>query len=382
MADKIRVAIVGVGVMGSKYADMIVSGEVKNMVLTGIVARNPKAREWASTLVTAEGIRPNIYKDVDDMFAHAEEFDAVIIVTPHKTHEEIAVRAFELGKHVLCDKPAGATIGQAQNMTAASKQYAKVYGMIFHQHRYPKYLYIKQALEKGELGDLKRMLVVNSRYFRTAHYHRSGSWRSSWKGEGGGALINQGAHILDMWQWLFGMPEKLYAQISFGKYNDFKVDDEATINMRYANGATGVFLLTTGEAVWQERLEIVGTKGRMLLEDDTLRIYRYSKDSTEYIATEDVNSRENLTVTEEVMEFEKVKEPYVEMLENFAEAVFTGDSSILFAPGEDAINQLMLTNAAYYSAWKDVPVCLPLGAEEYEVAFMEQCAGEERLQGI
>lgn len=376
MADKIRVAIVGVGVMGSKYADMIVSGEVKNMVLTGIVARNPKAREWASALVTAEGIRPNIYKDVDDMFAHAEEFDAVIIVTPHKTHEEIAVRAFELGKHVLCDKPAGATIGQAQNMTAASKQYAKVYGMIFHQHRYSKYLYIKQALEKGELGDLKRMLVVNSRYFRTAHYHRSGSWRSSWKGEGGGALINQGAHILDMWQWLFGMPEKLYAQIPFGKYNDFKVDDEATINMRYANGATGVFLLTTGEAVWQERLEIVGTKGRMLLEDDTLRIYRYSKDSTEYIATEDVNSRENLTVTEEVMEFAKVKEPYVEMLENFAEAVLAGDSSILFAPGEDAINQLMLTNAAYYSAWKDVPVCLPLDAEEYEVAFMEQCDRE------
>ena len=382
MADKIRVAIVGVGVMGSKYADMIVSGEVKNMVLTGIVARNPKAREWASTLVTAEGIRPNIYKDVDDMFAHAEEFDAVIIVTPHKTHEEIAVRAFELGKHVLCDKPAGATIGQAQNMTAASKQYDKVYGMIFHQHRYPKYLYIKQALEKGELGDLKRMLVVNSRYFRTAHYHRSGSWRSSWKGEGGGALINQGAHILDMWQWLFGMPEKLYAQIPFGKYNDFKVDDEATINMRYANGATGVFLLTTGEAVWQERLEIVGTKGRMLLEDDTLRIYRYSKDSKEYIATEDVNSRENLTVTEEVMEFAKVKEPYVEMLENFAEAVLTGYSSILFAPGEDAMKQLMLTNAAYYSAWKDMPVCLPLDAEEYEVAFMEQCEGEERLQGI
>jgi len=376
MTDKIRVALVGVGVMGSKYADMIVSGEVKNMVLTGVVARNPKAQEWASTLVNAEGLRPNIYKDVDDMFAHADDFDAVIIVTPHKTHEKIAVRAFELGKHVLCDKPAGATIGQAQNMTASAKKYDKVYGMIFHQHRYPKYLYIKQALENGELGELKRMMVVNSRYFRTAHYHQSGSWRSSWNGEGGGALINQGAHILDIWQWLFGMPQKIYAEIPFGKYNDFKVDDEATINMRYESGATGIFMLTTGEAVWQERLEIVGTKGRMLLEDDTLHIYRYSKDSTEYIATEEVNSRENLTITEEVIEFDKVKEPYVEMLENFAEAVITGDSSILIAPGEEAINQLMLTNGAYYSAWKGMPVCLPLDAEEYEAAFREQCEGE------
>lgn len=376
MTDKIPVALVGVGVMGSKYAAMIVSGEVKNMVLAGVVARNPKAQEWAASLVNAEGLPPNIYADVEDMFAHAEEFDAVIIATPHKTHEEIAVRAFALGKHVLCDKPAGATIGQAQNMTAASKKYDRVYGMIFHQHRYPKYLYIKQALDKGELGDVKRMLVVNSRYFRTAHYHRSGSWRSSWKGEGGGALINQGAHILDMWQWLFGMPCKIYAEIPFGKYNDFKVDDEATITMRYENGATGVFLLTTGEAVWQERLEIVGTKGRMLLEDDTLHIYRYSKDSTEYIATEAVNSRENLALTEEVIAFGKVEEPYVEMLENFAEAVITGDSSILIAPGEEAINQLMLTNGAYYSAWKDVPVELPLDAEMYEMAFGEQCEGE------
>ncbi len=376
MADKIRVALVGVGVMGSKYADMIVSGEVKNMVLTGVVARNPKAKAWAEALVDPSGMHPNIYADVDELFAHADDFDAVIIATPHKTHEEIAVRAFALDKHVLCDKPAGATIGQARNMTDASKKYDRVYGMIFHQHRYPKYLHIKQALDNGELGDLKRMLVVNSRYFRTAHYHRSGSWRSSWNGEGGGALINQGAHILDMWQWLFGMPIKLYAEIPFGKYNDFKVDDEATISMRYANGATGVFMLTTGEAVWQERLEIVGTKGRMLLEDDTLHIYRYSKDATEYIATEEVNSRENLTITEEVIDFGKAKEPYVEMLENFAEAVLAGDSSILFVPGEDAVNQLMLTNGAYYSAWKGMPVELPLDAKAYEAAFQEQCEGE------
>lgn len=376
MADKIRVALVGVGVMGSKYADMIVSGEVKNMVLTGVVARNPKAKAWAEALADASGIHPNIYADVDEMFAYADDFDAVIIATPHKTHEEIAVRAFTLGKHVLCDKPAGATIGQAQNMTAASKKYDRIYGMIFHQHRYPKYLHIKQALDNGELGDLKRILVVNSRYFRTAHYHRSGSWRSSWKGEGGGALINQGAHILDMWQWLFGMPVKIYAEIPFGKYNDFKVDDEATISMRYANGATGVFMLTTGEAVWQERLEIVGTKGRMLLEDDTLYIYKYSKDSTEYIATEEVNSRENLTITKEVIDFGKANEPYVEMLENFADAVLAGDSSILYVPGEEAVYQLMLTNGAYYSAWKGMPVELPLDAKEYEAAFGEQCERE------
>jgi len=250
-------------------------------------------------------------------------------------------------------------------------------GMIFHQHRYPKYLHIKEALENGELGVLKRFMVVNSRYFRTAHYHKSGSWRSSWNGEGGGVLINQGAHILDIWQWLFGMPETVYADIPFGKYNDFMVDDEATIHMRYAGGATGVFMITTGEAVWQERLEIVGTKGRMLLEDDVLHVYRYSKDSKEYMDTEAVNSRDNLAIMEEVIDFGKAKEPYVEMLENFAEAVLTGDSSILIAPGAEAIHQLMLTNAAYFSAWKKAAVTLPLDAGEYEKAFAEACRQEK-----
>lgn len=376
MAETIRVALVGVGAMGSKYAKMIVSGQVKNMVLTGLVARKAEAKAWAATLVNTDGTCPKVYASVDEMFVHEENFDAVLIVTPHKTHEEIAVRAFELGKHVLCDKPAGATRGQAQRMTFAAKKYNRIYALIFHQRAYAKYRYIKKMLSCGQLGELKRALVVNSRYFRTAHYHNSGNWRSSWKGEGGGALINQGAHILDMWHWLLGMPHKLYAQIPFGKYNDFKVDDEASISMQYEDGMTGMFILTTGEAVPQERFEIVGTKGRILLENDTLHVYRYSKDSQEYIATEKVNSGDNMSIEEEIISFEKGNEPYVEVLENFAEAVLTENASILIAPGEDGVYQLMLTNGAYYSAWKGMPVELPLDTEEYEKVFQEMCKTE------
>ena len=376
MTDNIRVALVGVGAIGSQYAEMIVSGKVKNMVLACLVARRAEAKVWAATLVNFDGTCPKVYGSVDEMFTHAEDFDAVLIATPHKTHEEIAIRAFELGKHVLCDKPAGATIGQAGRMTAEAGKYNRMYALIFHQRTLDKFRYIKQILDCGELGDLKRAMIVNSVYFRTAHYHHSGSWRSSWNGEGGGVLINQGAHILDMWQWLLGMPKKIYAQIPFGKYNDFAVDDEATVSMQYENGMTGTIMLTTGEAVGQERFEIVGTKGRILLEGNTLHIYRYSKDSQEYIATEKVNSGENMRIEEEVINFDKEKNPYTEMLENFAEAVLTEDASILIAPGEDGIAQLMLTNGAYYSAWKDMPVMLPLDEEKYEKAFREMCEAE------
>lgn len=377
MGNMVRVALIGVGVMGKKYAEMIVGGKVPDMVLTAVVARRPEVVEWAMNLENTDGIKPAVYENTEEMFAEPDNYDAVLIVTPHKTHPEFAIRAFELGKHVMCDKPAGATIGQAQDMAAAAEKYGMIYGMIFHQRRYPKYQKIKEIIDSGKIGKLKRIMLVNSRYYRTAHYHKSGSWRSSWTGEGGGALINQGAHILDIWQWLFGMPESIYADIPFGKYNDFKVDDEATIYMRYPDNLTAVFMLTTGEAVWEERLEIVGSCGKLLLEDDTLHIWSYNTDSQEYIKKEQVNSRENMCVTEEVITYTKAEEPYESMLENFAKAVITGDETILTAPGEEGINQLMLTNSAYYSAWTGQKVMLPLDAKAYERELEKHC-GEEK----
>lgn len=373
----IRTAIIGVGVMGKKYAEMIVAGQVKNMSLTAVVARRQEMKEWAESLVNSDGIKPKVYSSAEDLFDDPEQYDAVLIVTPHRTHPEFARRAFELGKHVICDKPAGVTIGQARQMADDAKAAGRIYAMIFHQRKYPKYRKIKEILETKELGRLSRIMLVNSRYFRTASYHASGSWRSSWCGEGGGALINQGAHILDIWQWLFGMPNEIYADIPFGKYNDFMVDDEATIQMRYSDDLTAVFMLTTGEAVWEERLEIIGSKGKMLLENDTLHIWRYSMDSNEYIKTQQVTSRENMEITEEVIQFEKAQEPYVQMLENFAEAVISGDESILTASGESAVNQLMLTNSAYYSAWKGCRVSLPLDSAAYEAALEQQCEKEK-----
>lgn len=370
--DIVRVALIGVGVMGKKYGEMICAKEVPNMKLTAVVCRKESAREWGKGLAG----NPEVFASADELFAHSDLYDAVLIVTPHKTHPLLAEQAFALGKHVLCDKPAGVSIKQAQKMSTDAKDADKIYGMIFHQRLYPKYCKIKELLESGELGTLNRIILVNSRYFRTAYYHKSGSWRSSWNGEGGGALINQGQHILDIWQWMFGMPLTLYADIPFGKYNDFLVDDEATIQMHYPDNLTAVFMLTTGEAVWQERLEITGSRGKILLEDDTLHIWHYSEDSLQYMKKAQTNSRESLAVKEEVIQFEKAREPYREMLSNFAEAVLKNDRSILAADGEDAVNPLMLTNAAYYSAWKNEVVKLPLDGEVYERELETKCKEE------
>ena len=173
---------------------------------------------------------------------------------------------------------------------------------------------LKKLLDDGALGEIKRVQLENSRYFRTWMYHRSGSWRSSWAGEGGGALLNQGQHILDIWQWLFGMPTSIYAVIPYGKYNDFMVDDEATLLMEYPQQRTATFILSTGEGSYTERLEIVGTKGTALLEKDTLTLHTYTPDTETYRRTADCTERQQLTVTTVTEQFAPQAEPYPEML--------------------------------------------------------------------
>ena len=375
--EKIRVALIGAGSMGKKYAQFIAAGKVERMELTAVVARNSETKKWAESLMNENGVKPFIYNSVDELYENPENYDAVIIVTPHKTHPEFANRAFELGKHVMCDKPAGITAARAVQMAENAEKAGLIYSVMFHQRMYDKYIRIKQILKSGEIGDLSRVMLVNSRYLRTSHYHNSAGWRSSWNGEGGGALINQGAHILDIWQWLFGMPEKIFADIPFGKYNDFFVDDEATIHMRYDNNMTAVFILTTGEAVWEERLDIIGTKGKLSLCDDELYIWKYSEDSLRYIRTAQVNSRENLDVIQSSEHFEKMGEPYAQMLDNFAEAVLRNDKDVLVSQGKDAVNQIMLTNAAYYSALKEQQITLPLDLDKYDEMY-EKCCEYER----
>ena len=390
MTNKIlNAALIGVGNMGKKYVDMIVSGKVSNMRLTAIVIRRDELMEWGKSLVNIDGQPVKIFRSADEMFEEEADnikksggsntlYDAVIIATPHKTHASLALKAFELGKDVLCDKPAASDIGEALDMTEASKKHNSIYGMVFHQRLYPKYMKIKQMIDSGELGQLKRVCLINSRYLRTSRYHKSGLWRSSFAGEGGGALINQGQHILDMFQYLFGMPQRMFALIPFGKYNDFAVDDEDTIIMDYDNGMTASFILTTGEAVYEERMEIIGTKAKILLEDNVLTITRH-QDVEEYIKTESVNSRENMKFTQEVIEFEKQPEPYIELLEKFAVACIEHNDKYLVASGEEGVNSLMLCAGAYYSACKNMPVELPLDRCEYSKLMNELILKEQEI---
>ena len=358
--NTVRCAIIGIGTMGKKYAQMIGANEIGGLTLSAVVCRSEENVKWAKENLPATVL---ICCSEDELYNHSDIFDAVIIVTPHKSHPPIAIRAFKAGKHVMCDKPAGVTVADALAINAAAEGAGKVYAMMCHQRTYAQNKKIKALLDTRSIGHITRVMMENSGFFRTKFYHESGSWRSSWGGEGGGALINQGYHLLDMWQYLFGLPKAVYAQIPFGKYNDFAVDDEATILMEYPDKMTGTFILSTGEGSSVERLEIVGTRGRILLDNDRLSVTSFDADTREYAQKTHVTSRQQLGESTQEFVFEGNDRAYEIMLENFAAAVLHGGEII--ARGEDGAKTLSLVNGAYLSAWKGEKVVLPVDSGEY-----------------
>lgn len=358
---KVRCAVIGIGAMGRKYAAMIDSGDIQDMILAAVCCRSDESAAWASDHLNSS---VRVFRGENEMYSHPETFDAVIIATPHRQHPAMAIRALKNGKNVLCDKPAGITVHDAAAINDAAVQSGKVFALMCNQRTYEQHKFIKKILTEKEIGDLLRVTQINSRNFRTKHYHRSGIWRSSWNGEGGGALINQGYHLIDMWQDLFGLPDSLYANIPFGKYNDFTVDDEATLILNYRNGMTGVFFLTTGEGTNTDRLEIVGTKGRIILENNTVKVSKLSIDSKVYAEEARVNARENIEEVSETFVFGEQGHAYHIMMRNFAQAVLHGEE--LIAPGIESIRTLELINGAYLSAWLGKKISFPVSPEEYE----------------
>jgi predicted dehydrogenase len=365
--EKIKIAVIGLGCMGKKYAKMLFNNEVKNMELAMVSSTSEKNQEWAYSTF---GENFKVCKTEDELFLNAPDFDAVLIATPHRTHSGLTYKAMENGLAVFCEKPAGVTALQALDMNSNAFRCALPFAMMFHKRTMPIFIKFKEIMDNNELGSLDRIRMETTEYFRTSHYHHSSAWRSNWEGEGGGALINQGQHYLDLWQWLFGMPNSVKADIKFGKYNDFDVDDEATIKMKYANGCNGEFFISTGEQVGSWRIEVAGEKGKVIAEGNKLKLWKYNTPTEELIANSDKNSVSAGDYTYKEFTFKEPENPYVIMLENFADHMINGTH--LIAKGIDGVNSISITNAAYLSAWINEEITFPMDNYYYDVMLRER----------
>jgi len=364
---KIRLGIIGVGNMGSGHLQNIIDGKCPKVEVTAVADINPQKLENAQKKLPGLACFDNAEKMLDSGL-----IDAALIAVPHYDHPTYAIECFKRGIHVLTEKPAGVYARQVREMNEAADKAGVKFGIMFNQRTNPIYRKAREIVQSGALGKPKRLVWIITNWYRTQAYYDSGSWRATWNGEGGGVLLNQAPHNLDLWQWIFGMPKRIRAFCAAGKYHNIDVEDDVTIYGEYENGATATFISTTGEAPGTNRLEISGDLGKLVLEDGKLKWWKLSVPEREFCFT----SKEGFLCPE--TEYEEYSEDapdgHSTVLEAFAEAILDGTE--LIADGREGLNSLSISNAAYLSSWTDNWAEIPTDEKLFEQYLAEHCKNE------
>ena len=373
--EQVRLGIIGIGNMGTAHANNIKDGTCAEIKLTAVADINPKRLEWA-----AEKLDPSVAK-----FSTAEEMldsgliDAAIVAVPHYDHPKYAMECFKRGLHVMVEKPAGVFTKQVREMNEAAKKSNVIFGMMFNQRTDHVYRKMRELVQSGSLGAIRRTNWVITGWYRPQAYYDSGAWRATWSGEGGGVLLNQCPHNLDLWQWICGMPTKVSTHMYFGKWHDIEVEDDVTTFVEYANGATGVFVTTTGDAPGTNRFEITLDKGKLIAEDGKLTLWELETPEPEFSKTNKVPFGQPKSTKIEV-ETDGQSPQHVGVLNAFAAAILRGEP--LVAGGEEGINGLTLSNAMHLSAWLGKEISLPFDEDLFYNELMKRVQNSRRKENI
>ena len=342
--DKVKIGIIGYGNMGSGHVRKLKAGKVNGMEVTAVCDILEERRE---------AVRQS-YPDIE-VFDDAEKLyqsglcDTVLIAVPHYSHPPLAIQAFAHNLNVIIEKPAGVYTKQVKEMNEAAAKSDKLFGIMYNQRMNPVYQKLREMIQRGDLGHIKRITWIITDWYRPQAYHDSSTWRSTWKDEGGGALINQNPHLLNLWQWMFAMPDRIYARASFGKYYNIEVEDDVMAYFEYDNGTTGEYITSTGEAPGTNRLEVACDMGKVVIEKNKLVFYRNVISEREFnkINTQPFGVPEcwecNIPA-----DFSGGPQ-HVGILQNFTDALLKGTE--LVAKGEEGIRELTISNSIHLSAW-------------------------------
>ena len=370
MAQKVRLGIIGLGAQGGMYAKFIADGMVPNMEIGAICDVDPAA------LGRAAQEYPDVprYEDYHELLASGH-VDAVVTTVPHFLHPEMGIASLKAGIHALVEKPAGVYTQQVKELNdfAATKP-ELTYAIMFNQRNNPLYQAIKKIVDDGDIGKIRRTNWVITTWWRPQPYYDQSAWRATWGGEGGGVLVNQAPHQLDLWQWICGVPKSVYAKVAYGFRRDIAVEDEVSAMVDYGDGATGVFVTAVHDIVGTDRFEILGDKGKIVVDSSqTATVTRLVKDERQLSDEMDMEDVRKLFMGEldpsrlyeqEVLEFESPwGQQHAGVLENFAANVL--DGTPLLAPGNDGINGVRLANAIHLSSWLGREVPLDFDEDQY-----------------
>ena len=365
MTDKLRIGIIGVGNMGSSHARQLANGEVPGAELAAICDFKPERLKWAKETY---GDSVKLFDNTEALFA-AHVIDAVLIATPHYDHPTLAIQAFENNLHVLIEKPAGVYTKQVREMNDAARKTDKVFSIMYNQRTNPLYQKVRELILSGEMGEIKRINWIITTWYRSQSYFNSGGWRATWAGEGGGVLLNQCPHQLDLWQWICGMPKRVRSFMAFGKHHDIEVEDDVTTYMEYENGATGVFITGTADSPGTNRFEILGDKGKVVIEEGQLKYWHLPVSERQFNSEYTGGFGEPESWKCEIP-IKGTETSHLGIMKNWVAAIQKGTS--LLAPGIEGINGLTLSNAMHLSAWTDDWVEFPINEELFYVKLQER----------
>ena len=360
--DKVRIGIIGMGNMGQFHAKDILEGKVARGELTAVGSTSPKK------LAEFEEKGIKVYGSGKEMI-DSGNIDALLIATPHYQHTSLGIAALDAGLHIMVEKPISAHKADAERLIAKAEAHAdQVFAGMFQLRVEPRYQKIREIVQNGELGELMRVLWIMTDWFRSEIYFQSGGWRATWKGEGGGVLLNQCLHQLDAMQWITGMPNRVSSHVGIGKWHDIEVEDDVTCYMDFPNGATGAFITSSGETPGSNRFEIAGTKGRLILENEKLTLTRNAVPSDEWCKTSKIGFQQPDTTVEEIP-IPGSESPHAKLMTNFVNAII--DNEPLIAPGVEGIGSVELANVMVYSGIIGRAIELPMDGAEWETKLNE-----------
>lgn len=371
--EQVRLGIIGIGGMGTNHANSLMAGNVPRMVLTAVADIRESRLEWA---------RENLPETVK-VFSDGRELidsgvcDAILIATPHYLHPEFAIYGLTHGVHVISEKPAGVYTKQVMEVNEVAAKSDKVYALMLNQRTNCVYRKLHEMIESGELGALKRVNWIVTDWYRTQAYYDAAGWKATWDGEGGGVLLNQCPHQLDLLQWLCGMPTKVRAFCHEAKWHDIEVEDDVTAYLEYENGATGVFVTTTGDAPGTNRLELTFEMGKIVCEHGKLLFDKLSMNEREHCYTEKEGFKKPDMEHIEI-ETDGSNEQHVGVLKAFAGHILDGEP--LVARGEEGIRGLTLSNAMHLSGWLGETVSIPFDEELFLEKLNEKRAKSKKKE--
>ena len=358
--EKVRFGIIGVGNMGSGHSKNLLAGKVENGVLAAICDLKDSKLEAIKAMEGAENVAT--FHDYKEML-NSGLVDVVIVAVPHYFHPPMVIDALNAGVNVISEKPAGVYTKQVKEMNAVAEKSDKLFGMMFNQRTNCLYRKMREMVQNGEVGEIKRVNWIITSWYRTQDYYDSGDWRATWKGEGGGVLFNQCPHQLDLLQWTVGMmPVKMRAFCHYGKWHDIEVEDDVTAYMEFPNGATGVFVTTTADAPGTNRFEITGTKGRLVCEGGKLIFDKLEVDEREHCMTAKGFAAPKCERGIEV-ETDGKNDQHVGIMNNFANAILGLEPQ--FVQGVEGINGVQLMDSMMLSTWLDKTITLPIDDDLY-----------------